>query len=202
MNTFDVACLILRKVREQSTRVNLALVSKNYYKAVKATEEYFVKNSGIAAFSIKSVNVVHVENKKIKNVIIKTEEGVYKLENNDETNIYSIGFSSAVRRTKINGYLFYYCLSNNNENKYFWDMEENDIETNCFWNPIRSEWMSASQVIELPYDEIPAISSFIYRVVQFSIDFTNVEATPTRIESHAPHISINIAITLLPEKNN
>jgi len=193
MNTYDVACLILRKVREQSTRVNLALVSKNYYKAVKATEEYFVKNSGIAAFSIKSVNVVPVENKKIKNVIIKTEEGVYKLEYNDETTIYSIGFSSAVRRTQINGYLFY-CFAHYTE--------ENYTEPYCFWNFIRTEWMSASQVMELPYDEIPSISSFIYRVVNFSIDFTNVEATPTRIESHYPKFSINFAITLLPEKNN
>ena len=51
----DVALLIVRQVKHQSTRANLALVSKNYYWAVRETIEYFLKNGGIASFCINRI---------------------------------------------------------------------------------------------------------------------------------------------------
>lgn len=51
----DVALLIVKEVRHQSTRVSLAQVSKAFYWAVRETIEYFLKNGGIASFGINNV---------------------------------------------------------------------------------------------------------------------------------------------------
>mgnify|MGYP003474401157 CR=1 FL=1 len=51
----DVAVLIVRQVKHQSTRASLALVSKNFYWAVRETIEYFLANGGIASFCINRI---------------------------------------------------------------------------------------------------------------------------------------------------
>lgn len=51
----DVALLIVKEVRHQSTRVSLAQVSKTFYWAVRETIEYFLSNGGIASFGINNV---------------------------------------------------------------------------------------------------------------------------------------------------
>lgn len=55
MNGKDVALLIVKQVRYQSTRASLAQVSKNYNKAVHETIEYFLRNGGIASFCLNGI---------------------------------------------------------------------------------------------------------------------------------------------------
>jgi len=81
----DVALLIVRQVKHQSTRANLALVSKNFYWAVRETIEYFLKNGGIASFCINRIICTtkfdFILQPKINNVYVaveKTKEGYYQ----------------------------------------------------------------------------------------------------------------------------
>lgn len=55
MNGKDIAVLIVRQVRHQSTRASLAQVSKNYNRAVRETIEYFLRNGGIASFCLNGI---------------------------------------------------------------------------------------------------------------------------------------------------
>ena len=75
----DVALLIVKEVKHQSTRASLARVSKVFHWAVRETIEYFLKNGGIASFGINNVIIrpinplhyyVDVEVKINRNIII------------------------------------------------------------------------------------------------------------------------------------
>lgn len=85
MNGKDVAVLIVRQVKHQSTRASLSLVSKNYYWAVRETIKYFLKNGGIASFCINRIICTtkfdFILQPKINNVYVaveKTKEGYYQ----------------------------------------------------------------------------------------------------------------------------